>query len=103
MWLLSWVATMRRGCAVRFRAPDADDGVHALAQVVGQILVVVRADQTPQHVVLDALETLGEGKPVSLVLNQSMKTAACRILLPVRRQRRAGRESQQRLSHARSV
>jgi len=46
---------------------------HALAQVVGQILVVVRADQTPQHVVLDALETLGEGKPVSLVLNQSMK------------------------------
>ena len=46
---------------------------HALAQVAGQILVVVRADLTPQHVVLDALETLGEGKPVSLVLNQSMK------------------------------
>ena len=46
---------------------------HALAQVAGQILVVVRADQTPQHVVFDALETLGEGKPVSLVLNQSMK------------------------------
>ena len=45
---------------------------HALAQVVGQILVVVRADLTPQHVVLDALETLGEGKPVFLVLNQSM-------------------------------
>ena len=46
---------------------------HALAQVAGQILVVVRADQTPQHVVFDALETLGEGKPVSLVLNQSMR------------------------------
>ncbi len=46
---------------------------HALAQVAGQILVVVRADLTPQHVVLDALETLGEGKPVFLVLNQSMK------------------------------
>jgi len=46
---------------------------HALAQVAGQILVVVRADQTPQHVVLDALETLGGGSPVSLVLNQSMK------------------------------
>jgi protein-tyrosine kinase len=45
----------------------------ALAQVAGQILLVVRADQTPQHVVLEALETLGEGKPVSLVLNQSMK------------------------------
>jgi len=45
----------------------------ALAQVVGQILLVVRADQTAQHVVLEALETLGEGKPISLVLNQSMK------------------------------
>ena len=45
----------------------------ALAQVVGQILVVVRADQTPQHVVFDAIETLHEGKAVSLVLNQSMK------------------------------
>jgi protein-tyrosine kinase len=45
----------------------------ALAQVAGQILIVVRADQTPQHVVLEALETLDEGKPVSLVLNQSMK------------------------------
>jgi protein-tyrosine kinase len=44
----------------------------ALAQVVGQILLVVRADQTAQHVVLEALETLGEGKPISLVLNQSM-------------------------------
>ena len=45
----------------------------ALAQVVGQILVVVRADQTAQHVVLEAIETLHEGKAVSLVLNQSMK------------------------------
>jgi protein-tyrosine kinase len=44
----------------------------ALAQVVGQILLVVRADQTAQHVVLEALESLGEGKPISLVLNQSM-------------------------------
>jgi protein-tyrosine kinase len=45
----------------------------ALAQVAGQILLVVRADQTPQHVVLEAIETLHEGKVVSLVLNQSMK------------------------------
>ena len=45
----------------------------ALGQVAGQILMVVRADQTPQHVVLEALETLDEGKPVFLVLNQSMK------------------------------
>ncbi len=46
---------------------------HALTEVAGQILVVVRADQTPQHVVLEAIETLSESKSVSLVLNQSMK------------------------------
>ena len=46
---------------------------HALTEVAGQILMVVRADQTPQHVVLEAIETLSESKSVSLVLNQSMK------------------------------
>ncbi len=46
---------------------------HALTEVAGQILLVVRADQTPQHAVLDAIETLSESKSVSLVLNQSMK------------------------------
>jgi protein-tyrosine kinase len=45
----------------------------ALTQSAGQIVIVVRADDTPQHVVLDALETLGDSKSVSLVLNQSMK------------------------------
>jgi protein-tyrosine kinase len=45
----------------------------ALTQVAGQILMVVRADSTPQHVVLEAVETLAESKSVSLVLNQSMK------------------------------
>ena len=46
---------------------------HALAHVLGQILIVVRADQTPQHMVLEVLQSLDERKPVSLVLNQSMK------------------------------
>ncbi|MBS0581186.1 MAG: hypothetical protein JSR36_18170 [Proteobacteria bacterium] len=46
---------------------------HALTDVAGQILLVVRADQTPQHAVLDAIDTLSEGKSVSLVLNQSTK------------------------------
>jgi len=44
----------------------------ALAQFTGQVLLVVRADQTPQRVVFDALQTLAEGKPVSLVLNQNL-------------------------------
>jgi protein-tyrosine kinase len=45
----------------------------ALTQIAGQILMVVRADDTPQHVVLEAIETLAASKSVSLVLNQSMK------------------------------
>lgn len=43
----------------------------ALARLSGQIVVVVRAESTPQPVLLDALKIL-EGHPsVSLVLNQS--------------------------------
>jgi protein-tyrosine kinase len=45
----------------------------ALAQVAGQILVVVRADLTPQQVVLEGIETITEEKPVSLVLNQTVR------------------------------
>jgi len=48
---------------------------HALANLAGQIVVVVRADVTPQQVVLDALSYLGEGKVIGLVLNQSVATA----------------------------
>ena len=45
-----------------------------LSHVAGQIVVVVRAEFTPQPVLLDALKML-EGHPaVSLVLNQSMRT-----------------------------
>ena len=43
----------------------------ALAHFAGQVVVVVHADQTPQHVVYDALETLPEDKPAFLVLNQT--------------------------------
>jgi protein-tyrosine kinase len=46
----------------------------ALAHVAGQIVVVVRADSTPQPVLLDALNTLHGHAPVSLVLNQSMQS-----------------------------
>jgi len=48
----------------------------ALARVAGQIVVVVRAETTPQPVLLDALHTL-EGHPaISLVLNQSVRSGA---------------------------
>lgn len=41
----------------------------AIASVVGQIVMVVRAGATSQQAVLDALDTLGEGKQIGLVLN----------------------------------
>jgi protein-tyrosine kinase len=43
---------------------------HAIAQVAGQVVMVVRAGETPQHAVLAALSYLGEHPVVSLVLNQ---------------------------------
>lgn len=43
----------------------------ALAGIVGQIVLVVRAGVTAQSAVLDAIELLGEGKSVGLVLNQA--------------------------------
>lgn len=47
----------------------------ALSSNMGQIVLVVRADVTPQKAVLQALDSLGEGKQVGMVLNQS-NTAA---------------------------
>jgi|SRR5580698_8388574 protein-tyrosine kinase len=43
----------------------------ALAEVAGQIVVVVRAGYTEQHALLEALSRLPEGRSASLVLNQS--------------------------------
>jgi exopolysaccharide/PEP-CTERM locus tyrosine autokinase len=42
-----------------------------LAQPMGQVVLVVRAGVTPQQAVLDAIDCLGENKPISLLLNQS--------------------------------
>jgi len=47
----------------------------ALAQVVGQIVLVVCANKSPQHVVLDAISHLGENRAISLVLNQSVASS----------------------------
>ncbi|HEY0687095.1 MAG TPA: AAA family ATPase [Steroidobacter sp.] len=43
----------------------------SLAGMVGQIVLVVRAGVTPQSAVLDAIDLLGEGKSIGLVLNQT--------------------------------
>ena len=44
---------------------------HALAIHMGQVVVVVRAEVTPQNAVLQAVDSLGDHKNISLVLNQS--------------------------------
>ncbi len=46
----------------------------ALARMAGQVVVVVRAEFTPQPVLLDALKSLEKHPSVSLVLNQSIRT-----------------------------
>lgn len=43
----------------------------ALSSIAGQIVLVVSAGVTPQKAVFEALELLGDGRNVSLVLNQS--------------------------------
>jgi len=43
----------------------------ALAQALGQIVLIVRSGVTLQQAVLDAIERLGQGKHISVVLNQS--------------------------------
>ncbi|MDB6091111.1 MAG: hypothetical protein JWN85_3895 [Gammaproteobacteria bacterium] len=42
----------------------------ALTSVVGQVVVVVRAEETSHKAVLDALMCMGEGRSVGLILNQ---------------------------------
>lgn len=42
-----------------------------LSQQMGQIVLVVQAGRTAQQAVLDAIASLGDSKPVALVLNQS--------------------------------
>lgn len=47
----------------------------ALAQLMGQIVIVVRADFTPQQRVMDALSYVDQKKHVALVLNQSVNVS----------------------------
>src|SRR5690606_19819683 len=46
-----------------------------LASIAGQIVLVVRANETPQQAVLDVLDLLDEGRSVGLVLNQADESA----------------------------
>jgi exopolysaccharide/PEP-CTERM locus tyrosine autokinase len=46
-----------------------------LTRLVGQVVIVVHAGITPQQAVLDAVDTIDEGKAVSLILNQARHSA----------------------------
>lgn len=67
------ISVRRPNCIVLFDSPPLliTSEAMALCGVVGQIVLVVRAGVTPQSAVLDAIELLGEGKSVGLVLNQT--------------------------------
>ena len=41
-----------------------------LVSLAGQVIIVVKSSETPQEIVMRAVETVPEEKPVSLVLNQ---------------------------------
>jgi Mrp family chromosome partitioning ATPase len=41
-----------------------------LTSLAGHVIIVVKSSETPQHVVEQAIATIAEDKPVSLVLNQ---------------------------------
>lgn len=47
-----------------------------LASLVGQIAIVVSADETPQPAVLEALGYLDKSKPVGFILNKSQRSAS---------------------------
>jgi exopolysaccharide/PEP-CTERM locus tyrosine autokinase len=44
----------------------------ALLQIAGQVVLVVRAGVTPRRAVQEAIGYVGEGKPLGLILNQSL-------------------------------
>lgn len=52
----------------------------ALVPLAGQILLVVRAESTPQQAVLHALDLIGEGANVKLMLNAVVRTKAMKYL-----------------------
>jgi Mrp family chromosome partitioning ATPase len=65
---------------VIFDAPPLLAGTEAgvLARMVGQVVVVVEADSTPQSTLTEALSQLDQSERVSLVLNKVKRRASDR-------------------------
>jgi exopolysaccharide/PEP-CTERM locus tyrosine autokinase len=63
-------------CVALFDSPPlmVSSESRAIANMVGQIVLVVRSGHTPRKAVLESLGTLGEDRAVSLVLNQAHRS-----------------------------
>lgn len=62
-------------CVALFDSPPlvVSSEARALVNVMGQIILVVRAGRTPRHSVLEAIQAVGREESVSLVLNQGRR------------------------------
>jgi protein-tyrosine kinase len=69
------IAAAQPDCLIIFDSPPllATAESRALAQGAGQIVLVIRAEETPQAKVREAIELLGDKAPVGVVLNQSVE------------------------------
>lgn len=48
-----------------------DSSASVLSRIVGQVILVVEAEKTPQHVVQEAVETIEDAQYIGLILNKS--------------------------------
>lgn len=48
-----------------------DSSVGVLSRIVGQVILVVEAEKTPQHVVQEAVESIEDAQYIGLILNKS--------------------------------
>lgn len=70
--LVTWCYEQFTDSIILFDSPPllATNDAQVLSRTTGQILMVVRADFTPQPVVKEALEVLGDAPNVNIVLNR---------------------------------
>ena len=67
------LATMYRRGIILFDSPPIllTNEARTFASILGQVVLVVRAGVTPQRAVKDAVDALGEGRRISVVLNSA--------------------------------
>jgi exopolysaccharide/PEP-CTERM locus tyrosine autokinase len=71
--MVTKLATLYRRGIVLFDSPPIllTNEARTFASILGQVVLVVRAGVTPQRAVKDAVDALGEGRRISVVLNSA--------------------------------